>query len=438
MSNAAIGIVRDRIDGGPLVPTMYLVVLIGFLLNMVDGFDVVAMSAAAPSLTAEWGITDQEKGWILSSTLVGMAIGAVAIAPVSDIIGRRLAILGATVAIGVSMIATGYIPPSVSLLVVMRVLSGLGIGVILASGSAIASEFVPDKYRGVAVTTVVMGYSAGAMMVGPIAGALVPTQGWEVLFIYGGAVTLVLGAALYFALPESVEFLVSRENPNLDEVNKVLTRLKRDPIDQLPTPEQPEPPMSIGNAVGQLLSPEYIGRTLTIWAMYFLGFLAIYFLMSWIPSIFVDSGFTLGQGYAALTQFNIGALIGTSLIGYLSTRMKLAKPIAVYYVGAAIALALVYFLRPENITALNSIILMIGFLLQGGFIAMFALATRTYPTSVRTTGVGWAAGLGRIGGIVSPIVAGYLIASGWDLYSLFLLFSVPLVLAGALALRFKI
>jgi len=267
---------------------------------------------------------------------------------------------------------------------------------------------------------------------------LVPTQGWEVLFIYGGAVTLALGAALYLALPESVEFLVTRERVDIEQVNKVLVRLKREPVEALPPSAETEQPISFQGAVGKLLGEEFLGRTLTIWAMYFLGFLAIYFLMSWIPSIFVDSGFTRGQGYAALTQFNLGAILGTSLIGYLSTRMKLAKPIAIYYAGAAFMLALVFILRPENITVLNGLILMIGFLLQGGFIAIFALATRTYPTSIRTTGVGWAAGLGRIGGILSPIVAGYLAASGWDLYSLFLLFSVPLVVAGVLALRFKI
>ncbi|MEM8920067.1 MAG: MFS transporter, partial [Pseudomonadota bacterium] len=129
-------IIREQIDNGPVTLLMMQVVGVGFLLNFVDGFDVVAMSVAGPSISASWGITDADKGWILSAALVGMAIGAAVLAPLADVFGRRKLILAATALIGVSMIVTGLIPQSITLMILIRVISGLGIGIIFANGAA--------------------------------------------------------------------------------------------------------------------------------------------------------------------------------------------------------------------------------------------------------------------------------------------------------------
>lgn len=417
---------------------MLIVVAIGFMLNMVDGFDVVAMSVAGPSVTTEWGVSDSEKGWILSAALIGMAVGAAFLAPYSDIFGRRLLVLSATALIGVSMIATGYIPQSVGLLIVLRAISGLGIGIIFASGATIATEFAPERYRNIAVTTVVMGYPFGAMLVGPVAQVVIPAQGWEMLFVYGGVATLLLGAMFYFILPESVEYLASRPDPmdqNLSEVNAVLKQLRRAPLSKLP----PTAAESAGaGRVSSLLTPLHRANTVVIWVIYFLGFLTLYFLLSWIPSLFVDAGFSRRDGIAALTLFNFGGVLGILTIGLLTTGWKLAKPIGVFFAGSALCLIALYAYRAESLAVLNLAVLAIGFSLQGAFTAMYALAARNYPAAIRATGIGWAAGLGRTGAILSPIVAGYLAAAGWDLYSLSLLFALPLVLASAMVLRFRV
>ena len=438
MQTSSLNEIRDRIDNGPIAPMMIVVIGIGFLLNMVDGFDVVAMSVAGPSITMDWGITDVEKGWVLSSALIGMAIGAAVLAPYSDIFGRRIMILSATALIGVSMVATGFIPQSVSVLIVLRAISGLGIGVIFASGATIAAEIAPERYRNLAVTTVVMGYPFGAMIVGPVAQMVIPMQGWEMLFVYGGAATLILGVLFYFILPESVEFLASRQTgtaEDLARVNSVLRRIKRRPLDALIPDANDE--MSSGR-VTSLFRESYAANTLTVWAVYFLGFLTLYFLLSWIPSLFVDAGFSRREGIAALTQFNLGGVLGILTIGLLTTRFKLSKPIAVFFLGSVACLLFLYAARIETLIILNAAILVVGFLLQGAFTAMYALAARIYPTEIRATGIGWAAGLGRIGAIVSPIVAGYLAGAGWDLYMLSLLFAVPLIVAGVFVLRFRV
>ncbi|MEM9570385.1 MAG: MFS transporter [Pseudomonadota bacterium] len=438
MHASSIQEIRDRIDNGPVAPMMLVVIAIGFLLNMVDGFDVVAMSVAGPSITTDWGISDAEKGWILSAALIGMAVGAAVLAPYSDVYGRRIMILAATALIGVSMVATGFIPQSVSALIALRAVSGLGIGVIFASGATIAAEFAPERFRNLAVTTVVMGYPFGAMLVGPVAQWVIPAQGWEMLFVYGGVATLLLGVGFYFILPESVEYLASKRAKSPDDlgkINSVLKQLHRSPLTALVPEDHSE---ARAGRVTSLFEDSHAANTIILWSVYFLGFLTLYFLLSWIPSLFVDAGFSRREGIAALTQFNFGGVLGILAIGLLTTRLKLSKPISVFFVASAVCLVILYAMRIESLVVLNASILIIGFSLQGAFTAMYALAARIYPTTIRATGIGWAAGLGRTGAIVSPIVAGYLSGAGWDLYSLSLLFAVPLFIAGALVLRYRV
>lgn len=433
-------IIRERIDSGPVTPMMLVIVFIGFMLNLVDGFDVVAMSAAAPSLLIDWEISRTELGPIFSSALIGMAIGAAFIAPLADRYGRRILVILATIVIGVSMIAVILIPKGhfgLPLLIVLRFISGLGIGVIFASGAAIASEFVPEKYRNLAVTIAIMGYPFGAMIVGPVANYVIPLYGWEMLFVQGGIATLVMGFVIFFVLPESPEFLASRDTSSkgLKDLNKVFSILKRSPLVEMPKPSMTDKLEAA--SVLSLLNSEFRLNTLCLWTIYFMGLFTIYFLLSWIPTLFVDSGFSRAAGINALTLINLGAIIGILAIGFITTNVKLAKPISLYFLVAAVLLVALYLWRPSGLSALNVFIFVIGLSLQGAFTAMYALAARVYPAEIRSTGIGWAAGLGRVGAIVSPIVIGLLAASGWGMFSLFLLSAFPLLIAGVLVLRFK-
>ena len=432
--------IRERIDSGSIAPMMLVIVFIAFMLNLVDGFDVVAMSAAAPSLLNDWGVSRSELGPIFSAALIGMAIGAALIAPLADHYGRRSLVTFSSIVIGVSMVSVILIPEgdfALLLLIAVRFISGLGIGVIFASGTAIASEFVPDKYRNLAVTFAIMGYPFGAMLVGPVANFVIPSQGWEMLFVYGGIATLVLGAIVFLVLPESPEFLANKEPSQgaLRQLNRVLGLLRRAPFNELPNQDSS---VRLAPAkVSSLLTNEYQVRTFALWTIYFMGLFSIYFLLSWIPTLFVDTGFTRAQGINALTLHNLGAIAGIIVIGFLTTKVRLAKPIALYYFAAAVLLVALYMWRPTGLVALNVFILVIGLTLQGAFSATYALAARAYPAAIRTTGVGWAAGLGRVGAIVSPIAIGLLAARGWDMFSLFLLSAIPLIVAGILVLRFK-
>lgn len=428
--------VKSRIDEGAVSWRQISIFFIAFMLNVVDGFDVVAMSVSMPALTNSWGILATDKGYILSAALVGMTMGAMFLAPYADIYGRRKILLWATILIGVSMVFTGLIPQSVELLMLLRFISGLGIGIIFANGAAIGSEFAPDKYRNLVVTLIVMGYAFGAMLVGPVANVILPTQGWEMLFIYGGLFTLIMTLIIYLYLPESVELIAAgsdNKEQRLQQINDILHKIKCQPIAKLPSSPQLAPKAS----VKQLFVDDLNILTLGIWTIYFSGFLSLYFLMAWIPTLFVNSGFDISSGISALTLYNLGAVLGIFIIGLISTKIKLAKPISAYFIGSAVFLMLLSFFEPKSILWLNILIFIIGLLLQGGFTAMYALAARVYPTTVRATGIGWAAGLGRIGAIISPILAGYLVASHWSMYELFMLFSIPLIIAGVIVFWYK-
>ena len=169
-----------------------------------------------------------------------------------------------------------------------------------------------------------------------------------------------------------------------------------------------------------------------------MGFLSLYFLLSWIPSLFVQSGLSIRQGIFALTIFNFSGVCGIILIGLITTQIKLARPIAFFFFSAAVFLVIYAWARPTELSLLNMLIFGIGFMIQGAFTAMYAVAARAYPTRIRSTGVGWAAGLGRAGAILSPIIAGYFISLGWTMYPLFLAFAAPLVIAAILIATFRV
>ncbi len=439
---ATQNIIRERLDSGGFSPVMALVVGIGFILNLVDGFDVIAMSVAAPALTAEWGnINDKQLGWILSSALFGMAIGAAVVAPYADRLGRRIMLLASTIVIGICMVGTGITPRSVEILIILRFFTGLGVGVILASGAAIASEFAPEKYRNLAVAIAITGYPFGALLVGPVAQHVIPTYGWEMLFIGGGVMTLLIGLFVFIALPESIEFLLSRKTDREDalaEINKILHRLGRVPIDALPAPVSEKESGIRAGKVSSLLTSGLRLDTLCLWTIFFMTLLSLYFLFTWIPTLFVQSGYTRSEGIRALTFFNFGALVGIMFIGYWITKAKIARAVGVYLIGTSITLTALYGLRPTDLTMLNGVIFITGFFIQAAFTACYSLAARVYQTEIRTTGIGWSAGLGRVGAIVSPIVTGFLVSSDWDMYHLFLLFAVPVFIAGLITLRFRV
>jgi MFS transporter, AAHS family, vanillate permease len=421
--------IRNVFGQGRVTGIQILVIIISLFLNMLDGFDVMAMSFTVHSIGEELQIAPNRLGLVFSVALAGMMIGAMFIAPFSDVIGRRKMILICVMTIGLSMCLTAF-ANSIWQLILLRGITGLGVGAMLASLAAITSEYAPEKYRSLAVVTITAGYPLGATVGGFIAAPMLPAYGWESIFFAGGAATLVMGLAVYFCMPESLHFLLVKDGPRaLTKVNNILRRLNKPELEELPRIEAGA--HSDKANVFSLLTHDRRKQTLILWASFLFCFVSLYFMMSWIPKLVVTAGMSESTGVYASTAFNGGAIIGIISLGWMSARIGLSNLIGTFLAGSAALM--VVFVYAEGVNHLFPYLFVIGFLLQGGFVGLYAVAAKIYPTEIRTTGVGWAIGLGRLGAVIGPYVGGVLIASGVTMQANFIIFAVPLLISGIIA-----
>lgn len=427
-------LVADIIDNGQISGQQLLVVGLCMFFNMLDGFDITAMAVVATSVSTELQLTPDKVGWIFSFALAGMMAGAMFLAPVSDLIGRRKMIIFSVTLVGISILLTAQ-ASTLPEFIILRFISGIGAGAMLACQATLAAEYSPEKYRALSVALVTSGYPLGAMFTSVIAGIVMPEHGWRGMFWAGGAATLIMGFVAWALIPESLKFLVERRPENaLTRVNKVLNKLKKPMIDKMPEVTLSVPKASSGflATMMSLLVPELRKVTLTLWTTFFLCFAALYFLMSWIPKLMVDAGYTEVLGRDAFFLFNLGGVLGIYVMGILSTRFKLTNLIFGMLVSAAVAMVL-FAMAPAGKTMLLGLIFIIGILQQGGFTGLYGAAAKAYPTEVRSTGIGWSIGLGRSGAVIGPALAGYLIFFGLDMSANFIIFAIPLAFGGIIA-----
>lgn len=421
----AIFDLHKLIDQAPVGSTQLLVLLVCFLLNTVDGFDVLAMAFAAPALASDWQLPADKLGLVFSAGVLGMTLGAMFLAPLTDRVGRRSMVIAAVLVMGLSMLATAWVS-SLGPMILLRVLTGLTIGAMLASLTSQVSEFFPDRLRNMAVGIMLAGYPLGATLGGFLAAWLIPDYGWQGVFIAGGVMTLGLLPLILLAMPESPHFLLHRRPAGaLQALNRVLGRLNLPELRKLPPAESEPAPASVRS----LLVSERRRATLQLWSTFFLCFGTLYFLLSWIPKLLVDSGLPLHQAIYAGIAFNLGGAVGNIFVAWAGTRFGLLRGILVFNLLAALGM-LVFALVPMQVSALLLLTAVIGLFQQGGFVGLYMVAARIYPAEIRTTGVGWGIGLGRFGAVIAPYMAGLLIAGGWGVDLLFVLFAAPLVLGG--------
>lgn len=398
-----------------------------FMLIMLDGADVLVVSFVAPLLTVEWQISEAAFGLAFSSGLAGMMVGALFIAPFADVRGRKMMILVATAVISLGMLASALVQ-SLPQLVVLRFLTGLGIGSMLASISALASEFAPKPYRSFAVTTAIAGYPAGATVAGLAAGFILPEFGWPGMFVLMGLASAIMFPLVWFYLPESVQFLLARQPRNaLEQANRYLRQQDLPILESLPVPSEKEST----SPVRRLVAKDLRLGTLLIWGAFFSSFFTLYFLTSWIPRIGVGAGYPLSTAIYGSALFNVGAFFGLITLGWFSTRLELAKLIGLFFLLSAVTMV-IFGAVHTPLPAFYGGLLVIGFLIQGGFGGLYAVATRFYPTEVKSTGVGWAIGIGRFGAVAGPLVGGLLISSGFSLLASFVIFAGPMLVAAGM------
>jgi len=444
MSNKAVSI-TEVIDGGRVSAQQIIIVVLCLIFNMVDGFDITAMAVTVHQIGEEMQLGADRLGLVFSFSLAGMMLGAMFLAGFSDVIGRRSMIIITLVLVGSTVLMTAYVN-SLYMLIAVRFASGLGAGAMLASVATLAAEYSPEKYRALSVTAVTAGYPLGAVMTGFVATAIIPDFGWRGVFVFGGSVTLLLAVTAFMLIPESLQFLCRKQPKGaLETVNKIMAKLSREPLPELPgvAPDDSNTGADTQNILQKMLSlltPGFRRKTLLLWCAFFLYISTLYVLMSWVPKMIINLGYEPEVGNLAFSMFNFGGFLGIISLGYMASRWMLSTLITIF---AVIATLLMWFFAAAASMDASQVVLMvlifvIGFTLQGGYTGMYAVAAKIYPIEIRSTGVGWAIGLGRFGAVIGPAVAGFMIASGLSVTFNFVVFAIPMLLGGVLAYLLRV
>jgi MFS transporter, AAHS family, 4-hydroxybenzoate transporter len=408
---------------------------IGLLLTcaavlFIDGFDTQAIGYVAPELARVWHLPRAALGPVFSAGLFGLMIGALCFGPLADRIGRKRIIVLSTAGFGLGTLATAFVGDATGL-ILLRFLTGLGLGGAMPNAVALTSEFSPHRHRATMVMTMFCGFSVGAALGGLIAAALIPSFGWRSVFVAGGAAPLLLAPYLAYRLPESVRFLAlsGRFNTRVAELLAAIApSLRFAPGTRFGVHE----PKLAGVPVAHLFSEGRVTATLLLWVVFFMSLLDLYFLSNWLPTVLNDLGASISLAAVIGAMLQVGGVAGTLTLGLLIDRFSFLA-LSLTYVLAAAAVAAIGF--SSHSTALATLaIFCAGFCIVGGQTASNALAATYYPTGVRSTGIGWALGIGRVGSIVGPLLGGVLLSFHWGTQPLFVAAAVPALCAGAAAL----
>jgi benzoate transport len=424
---------RATLDDGPMRRFQWAAVAVCVLLNMLDGFDVLVMAFTGKSVSTEFGLNGAQLGLLLSAGLVGMALGALFLAPFADRIGRRPMILICLAVASVGMLLSAASQSSTQL-GLLRVLTGIGIGGILASSNVVAAEYASKRWRGLAVSLNSTGYALGATLGGLIAVVLISEFGWRSVFLFGGVVTAVSIPLVMLTLPESLDFLLTRRPARaLGKVNTLARRLGQPELAELP---EAAPTAGVGSGFKRLLEPGMRRATLLMWAAFFLVMAGFYFVTSWTPTLLVEAGMSATQGLTGGTLLNLGGIFGAALLGALAARWTLRAVLMTYLIATAVMLA-VFIAASSSLAVAFALGFLVGLFVNGCVAGLYALTPAIYGPDVRTTGVGTAIGIGRIGAILSPTLAGALLDAGWTPQSLYLAVGVVFVATAALLLLLR-
>jgi benzoate transport len=407
-----------------------IAVAVCVLLNAFDGFDVLSISFASPGIAREWGIDRAALGIVLAMELIGMAFGSIILGNIADRIGRRPTILGclALMAFGMFLATTSH---SISELLLYRLMTGVGIGGMLASINAVVAEFANDRRRNLSVALMAGGYPLGAVVGGMIASKLLVGGDWRQVFMFGAAATGALIPIVWFFLPETVGYLMQNRPANaLVRVNKTLGRMRHSLIETLPRAGLEEP----RGSMGQLFSPRLLPITILLTVAYFTHIMTFYFILKWIPKIVVDMGFAASTAGGVLVWANVGGVSGSLVLSLLTQRFGV-RPLVIGALLLSAVMVVLFGQITPNLAQISLIAGVAGFCTNGAVVGLYAIFSQCFPTAVRAGGTGFVIGIGRGGAALGPIIVGFLFTAGFGLPVVALCMALgPLLAAGALML----
>ena len=382
-----------------------LVLFWGVLILILDGYDLAVVGAALPSIMKDMGVNAAKAGFMASSALFGMMFGAIFLGTLADKIGRKLMISICVLLFSVFTAAAGLTHDPITFSIT-RFIAGLGIGGVLPVVAAQMAEFAPVKIRARLVTLVFAGYSVGGVLVALSGKQLIESYGWPSVF-FAAILPIMLIPFIWKTMPESMPFLIKKKRD--EELRKVVKRLA--PSYPLQAHEQfmvPAEDKAHDAPVRHLFLGGRGFSTVVIWVAFFFGLFMVYALSSWLTKLMAMAGYSLGSALNFVLVFNVGAMIGAVLGGWLGDKFNIKYVLVAFYAVGAISLTLMGYTKSTELLFL--MVFIVGASTLGTQLLAYAYAGEFYPVAIRSTGVGLASGIGRMGAILAPILIGGLVA----------------------------
>lgn len=394
------------------------------LVVLIDGFDTVAISFAAPAIASQWGLQAADMTPAFVATGIGALIGFVIAGPMTARFGHRTVILASLAWFGVSSLLT-ILADSVAMLAALRFVTAVGLGGAMPASITLASEYSIKRYREIAATLVGTGFALGVVIGGISAKPLLADHGWTSIFLAGGTLPLLLLPVAFLALPQSFHFAVSRR-PGSASTARLLARIGA----VMPNVVAAEAARSDSGGAKAVLGPELAPRTLLLWSFAFLIFMDTYLFTFWTPLLLTELNFSTAEAASGTAAFGMGSVIGAAFAMPAIGRFGVIRVLVVTsLIGAAAVATLSLAPLPKG-----GILLVLGFVGAGlafGNIGQAAAGVAIYPVALRPVGIGLSSAWGRLGGIVGPAVAGGLLYLQWPVRDVILVACVPAVAAAA-------
>ena len=418
--------VSEFINAHRLAPFQILIVVLCFLIVAIDGFDTAAIGFLAPAIRADWNLTAAQLAPLFGAGLIGLMAGAFLFGPLADRFGRKKILLFCVLFFGVASLLSAS-APSLWVLVMLRFLTGLGLGGAMPNSVTLTSEYCPEKHRLFLVTTMFCGFTVGSALGGLASAHMVEAFGWRSVLFLGGVLPLVLLPLMAWKLPESVRYLVM-EGKGLERVSAILKRIApQENFDNVRF-EMTDKKLK-GFPVGHLFKVDLFAGTLMLWLTFFMSLLIIYLLSSWLPTLIKSTGVSLKTASLVTAMFQMGGTLGAIALGWLMDRFNPHYVLAISY-----ALAGVFIAAIGSLTAtpwlVGLAVFAAGFCISGSQVGANALSASFYPTDCRATGVSWANGVGRIGSVLGSVGGGAMLAMDLSLPTVFIIVGLPALVSG--------
>jgi AAHS family 4-hydroxybenzoate transporter-like MFS transporter len=413
---------QSLIDRHPVGRLQRRVLLLCLGVATLDGIDVAIVSYIGPSLISDWGLTKAELGPVVTSGLLGLAIGSLVAGPLADRVGRRKVIIASLVFFGLMSLATA-VTTDVLWFSILRLLTGIGLGAALPNATTLVSEYAPSRRRSAMMALTYCGMTLGGAVAGYLTSAAVQIASWHWALVVGGVLPLAYAVWVARALPESPKFLArhgGRQGELVDLMKRVVP--ERIPADARFCLDEPAVAASV--PVAGLVARGFRTGTITIWIGFVAAFFIIYLMNSWLPILMTDVGFSLTAAATIGLLLQAGGTIGNLGIGYLMDRFGLHRTVVVAMACAAVMLILVA-LAPQDVVVLGALIFVLGMFTNTVGTGFPILSAAFYPTSIRATGTSWATGIARFGAIAGAAAGTMLVAAGLDYRQVFLSLLAP-------------